>query len=132
MFQEIIFNRPQWNSNTVFANSDTHVGPVAITILKYMQDAIVHLKDDDTYKIISEEKVLLEDSVLYSTSNNRLHTYHIVLPKMAGDYVANKLKSPASDSFEYFCLLYKLHKNPATTRPVCSDCTSTHMLWDSG
>ena len=54
------------DGNIVFANADKSLGPVSVTILKYIQDALVHLKDKDTYLIISEEEALLEDSNLRS------------------------------------------------------------------
>ena len=45
------------------------------------------------------------------------------------EYLETKLEETSSDPFGYFYLLYKLHKTPVKTRPVCSDCASlTHAL----
>ena len=40
------------------------------------------------------------------------------------DYLCLKLKETKEDPFGYYYLLYKLHKTPIKTRPVCSDCAS--------
>ena len=42
----------------------------------------------------------------------------------AVNYIRKKLEETTSDPFGYFYLLYKLHKTPLATRPVCSDCAS--------
>ena len=47
----------------------------------------------------------------------------------ARNYIRSKLDETESDPFGYFYLLYKIHKSPLKTRPVCSDCASTpHAL----
>ena len=65
-FQEKLFNRLRRDGNIVFASADKNLGPVAVTILKYIKDALVHLKNEDTYLIVSEEETLLEDADLRS------------------------------------------------------------------
>ena len=47
-----------------------------------------------------------------------------MLPKQVVDYIGKKLDLPIEDPFGYFYLLYKLYKEPVSTRPVCSDCGS--------
>ena len=50
--------------------------------------------------------------------------YRIVIPNSVVKYIRKKLDEMVEDPFGYFYLLYKLHKTPVTTRPVCSDCAS--------
>ena len=109
--------------------ADKNLEPVAVTILKYIEDALVHLKDEDTYLIVSEEETLLEDKDLRSEIKEWLQDHYRVLPKMIRDYITDKLKETSADPFGYFYLMYKLHKNPVTPRPVSSDCALTpHAL----
>ena len=42
---------------------------------------------------------------------------------MEAKYIRNKMNDN-NDPFGFFYLLYKLHKSPISTRPVCSDCGS--------
>ena len=108
---------------------DNNLGPVAVTILKYIQDALVHLKDEDTYLIIPEEEALLEDKDLRSETKGWLQAHHRVLPRMTKNYISSKLTAISIYPFGYFYLLYKLHNNSVTTKPVCSDCaTIPHAL----
>ncbi|KAL7516908.1 hypothetical protein ACHAWF_000090, partial [Thalassiosira exigua] len=40
------------------------------------------------------------------------------------NYLRKHLELTKDEPFGYFYLLYKLHKTPLKTRPVCSDCAS--------
>ena len=100
----------------MFASAAKNLGPVAVTILKYIQDALVHLKYEDTYLLIFEEEALLEGKDLRSEIKEWLQSHHRVLPRMTRDYIANKLTETSTDLFGYFYLLYKLHKNPVTNK----------------
>ena len=56
-----------------------------------------------------------------------------MLDDSAVKYIWKHLATTSNDSFEYFHLLYKLHKNPIKTRPVYSNYDSmTHALLANG
>ncbi|KAL7525048.1 hypothetical protein ACHAXR_000837, partial [Thalassiosira sp. AJA248-18] len=50
--------------------------------------------------------------------------YRQLLSDSSVKYIRKKLEETSADPFGYFYLLYKLHKTPIKTRPVCSDCAS--------
>ena len=55
--------------------------------------------------------------------------------KLVVDYLRKWLDDSVDDPYGYFYLLYKLHKFPISTRPVCSDCASlphTLVQWVDG
>ena len=58
-----------------------------------------------------------------------LSKYAIDLDIDTRRYLRKKLKTTKGDPLGYFYLLYKIHKTPLKTRPVCPDCASTlHVL----
>ena len=66
---------------------------------------------------------------LRSEIRSWLSDFRPCLTDMEAKYLRKKLDETREDPLGYFYLLYKLHKNPVKTRPVCSDCGSTvHAL----
>ena len=113
----------------VIAAADKNLGPVAVLIDRYIQDALVHLLDCSTYVIISERQARKEDDELRLDILDWIRKYRRLLPRGVRRYLEKKLEETKEDPFGYFYLLYKLHKSPVKTRPVCSDCASTpHAL----
>lgn len=125
-FQEKIFQRLREDDSIVFALADKGLGPVAVNLDRYIRDALVHLQDSETYEIISEEQALEEIRELHKTIWDWTAKY-FGSPKVKQkhiDYIRKKLEETEDEPFGYFYLLYKLHKSPIKTRPVCSDCAS--------
>ena len=113
----------------VYASADKNLGPVAIELVRYILDGLKHLKDEKTYKIISEEQAQEEIKELRRDILNWTFKWRPSLSASAVEYIRDKLDSSAKDPFGYFYLLYKIHKPTLSTRPVCSDCASTpHAL----
>ena len=84
----------------------------------YIKDALVHLSNTKTYQIISEEQgkrdiIDLKWEIFAWTIDHRR-----VLSKTVVAYIRKKLEISMEDLFGYFYLLYKLHKDPISTRPV--------------
>ena len=70
-----------------------------------------------------------EDLQLWEDITSWLDEWHGFLHADHRAFLRQKLKVTQEDPFGYFYLLYKLHKTPIKTRPVCSDCSSTcHAL----
>ena len=74
--------------------------------------------------MISEEQAQAKAKDLRQTITGWLHKYHGDLTPDQAKYLRAKLEDAKQDPFGYFYLLYKLHKTPTSTRPVCSDCAS--------
>ena len=128
-FQQQILDQLIADGRIVIASADKNLGPVAVLIDRYIQDALVHLLDSSTYVIISERQARKEDDELRLDILDWIRKYRRLLPRGVRRYLEKKLKETKEDPFGYFYLLYKLHKSPVKTRPVCSDCASTpHAL----
>jgi len=127
--------------STVIANADKGLGPVAVELHKYIADALKHLEDDTTYDIISsKEAASMTDQIVRDidmwvekyqphTSSERkkgIRRPHAgaILEKEAAFIMERTHEAYRLSPNALFYLLYKLHKNPIKTRPVCSTCGS--------
>ena len=145
-FKRLFGNRPKMKSNLpgylerlllklrdtteiIFALADKNLGPVAVTLEQYIEDGLVHLMDTSTYEIISEQEALKRDKELRTKIRKWIMKHAIDLPQDVRQFLRSKLSKTEAVPFGYFYLLYKIHKTPVKTRPVCSDCASTtHAL----
>ena len=123
-FQNRLLSKLQANDSVVIAQADKNLGPVAVALDRYIKDALAHLQDKSTYTIISEEQAQAEAKDLRQAITDWAHEYHDCLTPDQAKYLRVKLEDTKADPFGYFYLLYKLHKSPISTRPVCSDCAS--------
>jgi len=113
----------------VFALADKNLGSVAVSLARYIKDGLIHLQDASTYVILPEHEALQEGLQLQEDILSWLSKYRDDLSFEHWAYIKSKLNDTADEPFGYFYLLYKLHKTPVKTRPVCSDCASTpHAL----
>ena len=125
-YQESLFKRLRGLTSVVFANTDKNLGPVAVLLTKYIEDGLIHLQNATTYKILSQTDAESENTEL----RKQIHRWTCKWRKLLKDsdvlyiYIRHRLRESEKDPFGYFYLLYKLHKNPVKTRPVCSDCAS--------
>ena len=109
--------------------ANKNLGPVAVLLERYIRDGLQHLQDSSTYVILSEAEALEEDLQLRKDIEAWLSEWREVLTYEHWAYIRSKLGETADEPFGYFYLMYKLHKSPIKTRPVCSDCASTpHAL----
>ena len=128
-YQRKLFKRLRGMSSIIFANADKNLGPVAVSLLRYIRDGLNHLLDTSTYAVISKAEAVQEDLQLREDIISWLNEWHELIHPVHRAYLRKKLKETEEDPFGYFYLLYKLHKTPIKTRPVCSDCSSTcHAL----
>ena len=123
-FQEKLLTTLQANDTIVYALSDKGLGPVAIELDRYIKDGLKHLLDTSTYAILSEAQALEESKQLREDIFEWTAEFRKVLPDKTVEYIRKKIEDTSDDPFGYFYLLYKLHKEPISTRPVCSDCGS--------
>ena len=102
---------------------------MAITLEQYIKDVLTHLLDSNTYEILSSAEAEARDKELRVAISDWLSKYAIDLDTDTRRYLRKNLKTTKGGPFGYFYLLYKIHKTPLKTRPVCSDCASApHVL----
>lgn len=124
-FERRVLEQLRADDQFVYANSDKGLGPVRVHISRYIRDALKFLENPEAYEIISEEQGLADVEELESLIFAWTVEYRSVIKDDdAIMYIRKKLEETKADPFGYFYLLYKLHKNPIKTRPVCSDCGS--------
>ena len=92
---------------------------------KYIKDALTHLSDSNTYKMLSSAEAEARDRDMRTAISNWISKYAVDLDIDTRHYPRKKLKATRDDPFGYFYFLYKIHKTSLKTRPVCSECAST-------
>ena len=96
---------------------------------QYGKDALKHLTDETTYLRLSKEEAFAEARTTASLIFKWCDKHCSALPDSWIHFVRNKLAATKDEPFGYFYLMYKIHKTPTSTRPVCSDCSSViHTL----
>ena len=122
----------------VIALSDKGLGPCAVKLTRYIQDGLVHLEDDSTYIILSDDEAKREVLSLsvsikewvakyraHMEGEKRRRPHAGAIQHKAAEYIMEKTTNAMLvDPYAYFYLLYKLHKTPIKTRPVSSQCSS--------
>ena len=99
--------------------------PVAVTLDRYIKDALKHLLDSSTYELLSEDEAFERDAALRKDIFKWTVKWRPQIGDDVVEFLRRTLNTTREDPFGYFYLLYKLHKTPIKTRPVCSDCAST-------
>lgn len=123
-FQRKILRQIRRNDNIVIVNADKGLGPCAVLYKQYVNDALVHLKDEKTYVQLSDDEAAAAAINTESLIRNWC-SKHVTRGVTKNDvlYIKKSLNEN-EDPFGYFYLMYKIHKPGRTTRPVCSDCSS--------
>ncbi len=83
-----------------------------------------HLSDATTYVKISEADAIKASNDLFTEIYQWTRTAGMSLSQDARTYIRYWIQKNRFDPFGYFYLTIKIHKNPVSTRPVCSDCAS--------
>ena len=110
-------------------NKNKPRGPVNVTLDQYIKDALVHLSDSSTYELLTKSEAMARDEELMLEIRRWLINISNSLDIDVRNYIVSKLDNRKSDPFDYFCLLYKIHKTPPKAKPMCSDYASTpHAL----
>ena len=106
-FQQTILDSLRQNHGIVIANSDKGLGPVAIELHRYIQDALIHLMDKNTYEILSEAEAMEAVESLRTQIRDWLREYEEVLNADEWLYIDHHLETN-EDPYGYFYLLYKI------------------------
>lgn len=112
------------DEEVIVANADKGLGTCTVKYGQYVGDALVHLKNEDTYEQLTEAEALAaaDNTCTMIVEWCKKHRNKGVTVNDV-KYIKKSL-SANKDPFGYFYLTYKIHKPGRTTRPVCSDCSS--------
>jgi hypothetical protein len=132
-YQEEIMNSLLDDPTLLFPDTDKGLGPCAVEYSQYVEDCLVHLRNEECYQPLSEEEAESEVSQLTEKIELWLKKYKQILGKHAVGYIENHIKVNSNSPLGQFYILYKIHKGMKNgrwpTRPVCSDVTSiTHGI----
>ncbi len=122
--QRQILKNLQNNKDIVILSADKGLGPVGVSTKQYVEWGLKHLLDNSTYTLLSESTALKDCDILYRSIFQWTRKYRKDIGTDTTKYIQDKVEKARADPFGYFYLLAKLHKNPVSTRPVCSDCAS--------
>lgn len=122
-FQETLLRSLRRDKSIIIVNSDKGLGPCAVDREKYISDALIHLNDKTAYQLLTADEAKLAAAEIKHAINQWTIKFRPFISDMSVKYIRNSINEN-KDPFGFFYLLYKLHKNPISTRPVCSDCGS--------
>ena len=80
-----------------------------------------HLNNPSSYQFLTSNEARLAADEIKSAIRSRIIDYHPFIGNMAAKYIRTNMNDN-KDPFGFVYLLYKQHKSPISTRPVCSDC----------
>ena len=112
------------NPTIVIANADKGLGPVGVNKEQYVTWGLQHLQDTNTYTLLTQHEALISATQLYHQIFQWTRDHRHTLDDDTVNYIRRHIEKTRTDPFGYFYLLIKLHKQPISTRPVCSDCAS--------
>ena len=122
--QQRLLQEIKQNKNITILSADKGLGPVGVDTTQYINWALAHLNDTTTYTILSEDDANEASNTLYHHIVDWTIRHHKTVGSDPIKYIRHHIEKARADPFGYFYLLPKLHKQPLTTRPVCSDCAS--------
>ena len=123
-FQRKLLKQLQDNKEIIITSADKGLGPVAIDTKQYIEMGLTHLLDPTTYTILSETQAYSDTADLRQQIFAWTQKHNRTLGTNVVNYIRHHINSTLEDPFGYFYLLFKLHKTPTSSRPVCSDCAS--------
>jgi hypothetical protein len=85
---------------------------------------LAHLTDTSTYTLLTENDANTASAQLYQQIVDWTIQHHKTIGTDTIKYIRKHTEMARADPYGYFYLLPKLHKQPISTRPVCSDCAS--------
>jgi hypothetical protein len=119
-YQEEMMNSLLEDPTLLFPDTDKGLGPCAVEYGQYVEDCLVHLRNDECYQQLSMEEAETEVSLLTEKIESWLKKYKQVLGKHAVGYIENHIKANSSSPFGQFYILYKIHKGMAAGQPALS------------
>eukprot|EP00956_Cyclotella_meneghiniana_P021295 scaffold38589_cov41-Cyclotella_meneghiniana.AAC.5 len=120
-FQARLFEMLSERWDLLFPEAEKGLGPCAVLYEQYIEDALIHLLNENVYQQLSEEEAAESIDMVSALVDDWLKEYQKVIGKTAYTYIRNHLKNNAKSPFGQFHKGMKDGKWP--TRLVCSDVT---------
>ncbi len=114
----------QENESVIIASADKNLGPVGVDTEDYIKMGLDHLLDPLTYTLLTKEQAAEDIDKLREDIFSWTISHCQSLLDDAVNFIRKHLEDSAKDPLGYFYLLIKLHKQPISGCPVCSDCGS--------
>ena len=111
----------QENKSVIIASADKNLGPVGVDTEDYIKMGLDHLLDPLTYTLLTKEQAAEDIDKLREDIFSWTISHCQSLLDDAVNFIRKHLEDSAKDPLGYFYLLIKLHKQPISGRPVCSD-----------
>jgi hypothetical protein len=96
------------DKSLLYPETDKGLGPCAVTYDQYVEDGLIHLRNQECYAQLSEEEALLATDVLETDILNWLKKYKHCIEDMSRQYIENHMKSVSASPFGQFYILYKM------------------------
>ena len=111
----------QHDKRMIIVNTHKGLGPGGQLLSDYTKDAINnHLGDPQIYARLTKQEATASAIHIRHEIACWISKYNHSIPKNVKAFLRHHLKENV-DPFGYFYLLYKIHKKPMKTRPICSD-----------
>jgi hypothetical protein len=126
--QEALLTQLLEDPELLFPETDKGLGPCAVTYDQYVEDCLVHLRNQECYQRLTKEEALAAVAALETDIEDWLLRYKGVIGRDAANFISKPMEDNVESPFGQFYVLYKIHKEKKNgkwpTRPVCSDVSS--------
>jgi hypothetical protein len=108
--QERLLESLSSHPTLLFPETDKGLGPCAVEYDQYVEDVLIHLRDESVYKRLSQEEAFSAVAALETEIKDWLRRHRGEIGSEAAAYISNGLKTNAVSPFGQFYILYKIHK----------------------
>lgn len=112
----------------IFPLADKNLGWCAVYYEDYVKDGLIHLKDQQIYRQLSEQEAWTKAKTIESDIEDWLSDFEKDITDHEIKYIRSHMAKNSISPFGQFYIMYKIHKGMKEgrwpTRPVCSDVSS--------
>eukprot|EP00956_Cyclotella_meneghiniana_P030319 scaffold75832_cov39-Cyclotella_meneghiniana.AAC.5 len=107
--QDLLQSLPA-NDSYLYPLADKGLGPCGVLTEQYIEDALIHLCNEEVYEQLTEEEAILATDVLRTEIKDWLEEYKSVIGEDAYKYINHHLKENDDSPYGQFYIMYKIHK----------------------